>query len=381
VTAGRVHLGYLDGLRGWAALYVVFHHVWQFVITRPELGPFPRWFAALTIFKFGSFAVTIFIALSGYCLMLPVARDPAAELAGGVAGFVRRRARRILPPYYATLGLALLILALYPRLRDTTGTQWDIALPALTPEALGSHAFLVHNLVEAWQWKIDPPLWSVALEWQIYFVFAIVLLPVWRRFGPLAALGLSFALGLAPIAFGKSFANTWFLGSFALGMLAAALNFSPSFAALRARRVPWLAIGAAFTAVVLVATALSKSPWFPAPLTESCLSAATAAFLVHTTDGLANGRRSRVVAALAHPVSAWLGAFSYSLYLVHFLVLGVLVLPLLELGMGPVALFVTLATGGVVVMVLTAYAFHLAFERPFLQKRVKVEAAALRGAA
>jgi peptidoglycan/LPS O-acetylase OafA/YrhL len=178
----------------------------------------------------------------------------------------------------------------------------------------------------------------------------------------------------------RSVASTWFLGSFGLGMLAAAVNFSPSFEALRARQVPWLAIGAASLAVVLLGMAFSKSRLFPAPLTDSCLSVATAVFLARAGDASTNGRRSLVISALSHPVSAWLGAISYSLYLIHFLVLAVLFLPLLDLRLGPVALFATLATGGVAVILGTTYAFHLAFERPFLQRRPVVARSATEAA-
>jgi peptidoglycan/LPS O-acetylase OafA/YrhL len=51
-------------------------------------------------------SVQVFIVLSGYCLMLPVAQA-AGTLKGGLSVFVRRRAIRILPPYFAMLTIAV----------------------------------------------------------------------------------------------------------------------------------------------------------------------------------------------------------------------------------------------------------------------------------
>ena len=68
----RIRLAYLDGLRGLAALYVVLFHVYQECSTMGEMSPM-----LLSLVRFlgeGEIAVSIFIVLSGYCLMLPVAQ-------------------------------------------------------------------------------------------------------------------------------------------------------------------------------------------------------------------------------------------------------------------------------------------------------------------
>src|SRR4051812_10624228 len=89
---------FLDGLRGLAALYVVLHHASQDVP-----APMLRGWAAAARFllRHGHFAVAVFIVLSGYCLMRPVARDASRQIRGGTLAYLRRRAWRILPPYYA----------------------------------------------------------------------------------------------------------------------------------------------------------------------------------------------------------------------------------------------------------------------------------------
>jgi peptidoglycan/LPS O-acetylase OafA/YrhL len=184
-TKPRLRLEYLDGLRGLAALYVVWYHIYLDVVNDqktsakiPELlHPFME-----LLFAHGSSSVAIFIVLSGYCLMLPVARSEDGQLRGGFFSYIKRRARRILPPYYAALLLSIILrIALPKNLLDFTVLSWSIGEPALTPGAIISHLLLIHNLNVEWRLKINAPMWSVGLEWQIYFLFALVLIPATFR--------------------------------------------------------------------------------------------------------------------------------------------------------------------------------------------------------
>ena len=58
------------------ALYVVFHHVAAQIDTA---GLSPAFMSVLDLFRAGHSAVCIFIVLSGYCLMLPVAGAPRSD--------------------------------------------------------------------------------------------------------------------------------------------------------------------------------------------------------------------------------------------------------------------------------------------------------------
>src|SRR2546421_13093474 len=96
----RPHLDYLNGLRALAALYVVLHHayltVWPVLLGKAPTGidaALVGWLA------YGHYSVSVFIVISGFCLMLPVLRNQDV-IAGGSITFYRKRARRILPPYY-----------------------------------------------------------------------------------------------------------------------------------------------------------------------------------------------------------------------------------------------------------------------------------------
>src|SRR6186713_3008000 len=94
-------LEYLDGLRALAAIYVVlFHAGVGFLDSERPLAGFAR--TLQRGLSYGHDAVAVFIVLSGYCLMLPVARADG-QFVRGVPNYFARRAWRILPPYFAAL--------------------------------------------------------------------------------------------------------------------------------------------------------------------------------------------------------------------------------------------------------------------------------------
>lgn len=209
-----------------AALYVTLHHA---VLTYNGHAVEPRnpKIPFLATLVQGHFAVAIFIILSGFCLMLPVARSSDGQLRGGLKAYICRRAWRILPPYYAALLFSLLLIYFIPLLQIPDATFWHMALPAFTPSVLVSHLLLIHNLNSDWVYKINSPFWSVATEWHIYFIFGLLLLPMWRKFGIAATVIIAFALGLAPhvllrgTPFTLTWAAPWYIGLFALGMAGA----------------------------------------------------------------------------------------------------------------------------------------------------------------
>jgi peptidoglycan/LPS O-acetylase OafA/YrhL len=368
----RVRLDFLDGLRGLAALYVVLYHASHELWIKDGLPAIAQ--QAVKVLSYGHFAVAVFIVLSGYCLMLPVVRSSGHELSGGFTAFAWRRARRILPPYYAALALALLCIAAVPALRSPGEGFWESAVPAFTLESIASHVFLVHNLDADTVWRINPPMWSVATEWQIYFVFPALLLPVWRRAGTLACVGTAFAVGLAPhfLLDGRfDVAAPWYIGLFALGMAAATLGFSTgSWEARLNRAVPWRALTYVAVATIAVPLALFDRwwwdhLWFADPqvgLAAACFIAACA----HASSTAAFGARPLALRLLESPPCRLLGAFSYSLYLVHLPFLTIVSLSMRDAGVDPfVGLAVMLLVAVPAVMALS-YGFHLVFEKRFM---------------
>ena len=137
----RVRLDYLDGVRGLAALFVVFHHAHAELEYRyPDT--LRKLLHATKFLSWGHFSVATFIVLSGYCLMLPVAKSADGTLRGGFLDYISRRARRILPPYYITLALALAMIALVPGVRYATSPDWNHPLIGFRPDILISHLLM-----------------------------------------------------------------------------------------------------------------------------------------------------------------------------------------------------------------------------------------------
>jgi len=326
-------------------------------------------------FAYAHFSVGMFIVLSGYCLMLPVTRSVDGSLKGGFTGFVRRRARRILPPYYAALVLSILldqVTSIWPR---PSGLHISPPVNIASPAVI-SHLFLVHNVNPNWIQAVDIPMWSVATEWQIYFVFALLLLPIWRRLGIWSTVAVAFVLGLAPHFLmhhpsSLDGARFWYLGLFALGMAGAEINFSTNTTMTRLReRTPWIALSI-ILGVGLVGASIAKQgywtthPWLVDPwagLSGACL-------LVGLTQALTTRQEPALVRLLdATPVRK-LGEFSYSLYLIHYPILQVVAV-LLASVLHSVSMNVLAGVIiGTPVAVGCAYLFSLAFEKPFLARQ------------
>jgi len=370
--APRVHLAYLDGLRALAASYVVGFHA---VLGFGGADLTGAWRALRRAFAFGHEAVAVFIVLSGYCLMLPVVRSRGGTREVPLGPFMGRRAFRILPPYFAALAGSLALLALVPALRAPhSGTIWDDSLPGLELGAVVSHLLVVHNWFPAWSYQINGPLWSVASEWQIYFLFPLLLLPSWRRFGALPTLGIAAVIGYAPlwlVSAPAKVAIPWYVLLFTLGMLAAAIGFSdqPSFERLRqgGRWQLWCSLF--WLGCLGFALGLGQVWFAHKPVADLLVGLATTLLLIYLTGRAASENRGRLLALLESRALVGLGHFSYSLYLTHLPVLALVYFALRPLGWSPGQLSLALLLFGALASLIVAYAFHVAIERRFIVKR------------
>ncbi|HVC46596.1 MAG TPA: acyltransferase [Terracidiphilus sp.] len=351
----RLHLPYVDGFRALAALYVVECHTWV------QSWPNTDWNSALSGWLVpGDYAVILFIVISGFCLTLPVAGRDGTLGPGGAPPFFFRRARRILPPYYAALALSIAI-GLW-LVTGPTHRQFDISWPITTSGVL-THIFLVHNLSTRTISQVSVPLWSIAVECQIYLLFPL-LLWVRRRFGMVAVLGITYIGGLT---LNSWLASTSFIGLapmyvfyFALGMFAAEAALAPP------RRVfVWLFA----VCCVLAFCAGFKPIVYAYTITEIVYGLLGASALIlcahHPRNPLARVAGSRPLARI--------GLFSYSLYLIHFPLLYVLWQHVaLPLHLGRTATCLVMATAGVALILLASFAFYLVFEKPFLNRAAAV---------
>lgn len=360
------HLSYLDGLRGLAALYVVLTHACLEVTRDHTFTEFPFFIQKITDWLgFGAVAVDIFIVLSGYCLMLPVARSKGKKLHGGVSQYLFRRARRILPPYYIALVLSLLLIAIVPGMNQIEGKLWDMALTAFTPSCIVSHLLLVHNLTGC-LFTIDPPMWSVAIESQIYFLFPLLLLPVWRRFGNIITIIVGFVIGLSPhfLLHKGDTSCPWFLGLFTLGMVAAVFNVSYSIPPKQLSR--WSLALCVFTLTLFLLAIRTMCSKY---ITDTLAGFTTAFLLVFLTNHcyqFAQSPKPFLLKLMESPGAVLLGTFSYSLYLIHFPILSLFHLWIRPLHLSAIEQLALLLTVGTLISIILSYIFHLLFERRFM---------------
>lgn len=358
-----IHLDYIDGLRGMAALFVVLHHAYEQTwptIIYPDSRP-PRLIGLLLGWlTLGHFAVTFFIAVSGFCLMIPVIRS--GGLRGGIRGFALGRVRRILPPYYAALLLSIVIAGLF--LHVHTHTLYDASLP-VTGRGILFHLLLIHNWFQDTRPQINGPFWSIAVESQIYVLFPLFVSVLVRRgiatFVAVAA-GIS---TLLMVFLNWSFTPQYVL-VFVMGMLAALPVFG-TVGPDRTFKVPgWLKILGACAALVGVGLVFRTrgGHWVVADIIVGLMSA----WLLAST-----GNQNNPIRRLASfwPI-VWVGGFSYSLYLIHF--------PLQQLfwqafvesrHLRPLFGFGVVAIPGTALIILISFVFYRMFEKPFMRSRPK----------
>lgn len=365
----QLHIPFLDSLRGLAALYVVLNHAYGHMIMENDstLPPLLRYVYHAMLF--GHFAVDVFIVLSGYCLMLPVARSGTLRLRGGFSGYISRRAWRILPPYYLSIVVSLLVYALLAYCR-TRGLGVSVPLRTWSAGGLLSHLVLIHNLNPAWDGQINGVLWSVGTEWQIYFVFALLLLPLWQRIGFSKMFGVALVATWLPYAVFHAHlfqdACPWYVVLFATGMAAAFIGESQDTRAIEMRRMLTLTIWP-----VMLAASTILLAWFGTthnslvildPLVGIAAASAIAMLAVRTNAT----PQLLVVRLLNSRPMATLGAFSYSIYLIHDPVLSVFRAFLPYVNSNPLGEFFAVIPAEVAVALGISYLFYLCFERPFV---------------
>ncbi len=355
----RIHFDYLDGVRGMAAIFVVAHHVWRSYTTVALTGMIGL---ATNWLLYGHLAVDVFIVLSGFCLMLPVVR--AQSLRGGWQRFYGGRARRILPPLYAAIAVAMVELAIHHY--------------ALAPRAMAANLLLLQDVWQS-QNTFDPPLWSVAVECKIYLLFP-ALVWCWMRFGPrgvilssgLLAGFFCWAVSRNPLVTDPGLICPWYILLFAMGMAAAdyALQAEDRWSSRLASLL--LLFSLAALAVTLwawpVTTAGENSLYVPhLPLIDTIAGAAAALLLAILGNMAMRGEPSAALRWFSWRPFLFLGSIAYSLYLTHIFVIYELKNVLIYyLPFHPpwiiIPLVLTAAVG-------VGWLFHIAIERPFMSGR------------
>jgi peptidoglycan/LPS O-acetylase OafA/YrhL len=299
----------VDHLRAYAALLIVFYHgLHLFSYSARFHQPFgiehwlqpDNWLAAAL--AEGHTAVALFMVLSGFILTYG-----SLDTDVDYRGFIRNRLLRTYP---------LFLLLVFAGIAAAPEFHWLSFLQTVFGFANLPGAFVAQPFTSL--------LWTIAVEWQFYVLFPLLLL-VLKRGWMRNVLGLVFVLllfrVLAVLAGGnpRELAYSTILGrldQFLIGMGAAAFF----------RRYPLsrsggaLLAGAALALMVLALARFNASGGWPVvamwkvfwPTLEALL---WAAFVVGYIDcaNEARGGWSRLIATV--------GEISYSIYLIHFLVI------------------------------------------------------------
>ena len=376
-------------MRGLAALYVVMDHASTYGNTF-EVVSVPRTPVDVLRFvlQFGHFAVVVFIVLSGYVLMLPVLRTPDLRLPRGFLDFLKRRSRRIIPPYYASLALYILMTYVLARLAahryryEFIFSDWLHATP-FTKTNILVHLLLIHNLFPKYAENLNGPTWTVATEFQIYLLFPTVLLVIWRRFGNVAVVAFGTALGLLPHFLLPvrlnidEWACPWFIGLFAVGMATAVATERAS--EPTRRPYAWISFAMVMMATlsVVVSYLFLKNLGAILLVVPDLFIGLAASFLIQSchnsiiTGSTAAGRFSPLRILTLRPILN-LGAISYSLYLTHLTGLDMTVYALHRLANHRHWMIVAQIVIGTIVSIGLAILFHLVIERRFLSSHLRV---------
>lgn len=315
----KAHVLTLDSIRGIAAVTVVIHHV---ILMPTFLAAFPNhaWIDG-PFFRSGGFLVDLFFVLSGMVMSLSYVQSDFGHFS--LRKFMVRRFARVYPLHIVMLFVTLLFRLVRIGL---VMAGVIVAVPAAfevnNAYSFVLNIFLLHSLGFVHYLNWNAPSWSISVEFYTYLVFGIVVL-IAQRLGSLRWLyvsavvlvaaswfTLTLVLGKRDLGAQYDFGILRCFTSFFLGVLTVkAVSLLP--AGVRRASPYWLG---GFQLVAMAATFANVSfaeayPWtsFAAPLT----------FAVFLGSLLAFPNAAIVPPVLVAKPLVWLGARSYSIYMVH----------------------------------------------------------------
>lgn len=173
--SARTRLQSIDVLRGLAVLAVLLLHVPHRSASWGNPPDLRYWL--LLPFDYGGLGVLLFLLLSGFCIHSHLLRRATSQapLACDWKSFWRRRFTRLYPPYLTVVVLCTaLILGLLAWQRAETlnlTRHYNNGERSLMADVV-THLLLVHNLTADYATGLgDPPLWSLGMEEQLYLLY------------------------------------------------------------------------------------------------------------------------------------------------------------------------------------------------------------------
>ncbi len=343
----------LDGWRGICALIVAAAHV----------GGCFAWAGGSTPPLFdGCPFVDYFFVLSGF--VIGYTYDGRIDDLRSTAAFMLRRFGRLWPLHAAML--ALYILFELAALVIERHRENFAAFPAFTgdksPGSIVTNLLLIQSLGVEDGFTWNSPSWSVSVEFWTYLVFAGVALAADAR-RAVAALAL-LAIGVAGVMFSGDYMRT----ATSFGFFRCLYGFFLGYLVFRFTLVPRVRLAVTgFTATLIEAAAVGSMVIFVALVTSSAWS-----LLGPPLFGLSVYIFSLERGAISRRLSAWpfrqLGTWSYSIYMIHMLMLALLMaaLRILQRAFGLPIRSIVMAENGVTVFDLGNAPVNLAAVLGFL---------------
>lgn len=312
----------LDPARGLAALAVVIFHRG----THPEFPSLFNWIA-----EYGEVGANIFFVISGYVIYQSAERHFQKEGSGALF-FLKKRVRRIYPPFWISLIFAFLVV---PLLLHQTFSVADIL----------SSATLTYSLFDLQAPQVV--YWTLVNEQQFYLIMTILILPIFKQH----RVWLILASSVVSMTYMLGIVSNWWVNStivshwfeFLLGILVYFILW---------RKVSlWYSLPVFF---VLVITGLT--------INYRTQAASLFALVILCVYPL----RVRISSTRLFQVIKPLGVISYSLYLVHLLVFALSDAVLQNILVpGSLGLYLS----GIIFSLMGGVLFYWFFERPFLSNR------------
>ena len=321
-----VSLGNLDILRACLALMVVLGHarmlLWMpWHLWRLQAHSLPAWILAGSsgVLRYGHEAVVVFFALSGFFIHLRLAMARSQQRLN-TRDYFARRARRILPPYYAALAITALLDAAgrtwYPELYQGM-TDHDILNGPFRASGWGADSLVPALLGQPGLLGVRPGsnhvLWSLCNE-MLYYAAYPLFAALWQvrrslAYGAGLAAGLAWSLGIWQGLWSSQagYYPIWLGGALLADMVAARQG--------RAFGLRWAAMAAG---AAMASFALSQ---YAAASNNSLLIQGAYTVLGASVVALFLALPVRAAASRAGRILEWLGIRSYSLYVFHFPVL------------------------------------------------------------
>lgn len=363
---------FVDALRGIAAFMVLLDHLF-FNHNTPILHRLPLGSYFPSLIMHGTLGVQIFFVLSGFVIAHSL-RNVTLN-SREVFNFILRRQIRLDPPYWTILLVSLIL----QRMKSLVSSASNPAMPSLLNIALNATYLNDFFNVE----KLIDVAWTLCIEVQFYLAFIILLMGVQhqvrksdrelftRKAGLTIWLSGLFSLAYTGWKFGGDSQGPFFLAYwfyFVSGVL--------SYWAFQQK------ISAFYLWSFALALSIFTLFFFKVELVEN-LNVTTMTRIVSARPlmGLAVMLTLYLVGNAGH-LSHWLGSkslqflgkISYSLYLVHVIVLSLVIRIGYKLtGDNPVAAIVWLFIAGAA-SILVGYIFHLAVEKPSMRlaSRLKI---------